>query len=302
MSALPSGLLADPHARTVLATTATLGASCGIAGTLLVLRKRALLGDAAGHATLPGIAGAGATSLFLGGTGREPWVLVSGAALGAVAGIAVVHWVRRATRLPADAAMAIALGSLFGLGTAMLSALQQVEGGHGAGLESLVTGDAATLVRADLQTAAAVAVASVVLMAVLRHDLRALAFDEDFSRSVGRPTAWLDALVSSLAIANIVAGMRAVGLVLSVALLVIPAAAARPWCRTMGGMMSLAAVLGATGAVAGTLASAAIDDAPTGPFIVLACGAILAASLVSAPGSRGARVGGSRGTRAGAIA
>jgi len=283
MSAALAGLLTDPHARTVLATTATLGASCGLAGTLLVLRRRALLGDAAGHATLPGIVGAGALSLSLGGTGREPWVLVTGAALGALAGIAVVHGIRRTTRLPADAAMAIALGSLFGLGTAMLSALQQVEGGHGAGLESLVTGDAATLVRADLHAAAAVAAACILLATALRDDLRALAFDEDFSRSVGRPAGWLDALVSALAIANIVAGMRAVGLVLSVALLVIPAAAARPWCRTMGGMMSLAAVIGAAGAVAGTVASAAIDDAPTGPFVVLACGALLATSLAIAP-------------------
>lgn len=291
MSTATTGLLADPHARTVLATTATLGASCGLAGTLLVLRRRALLGDAAGHATLPGIVGAGALSLAVGGSGREPWVLVVGAVLGAVAGIAVVHWIRRATRLPADAAMAIALGSLFGLGTAMLSALQQVEGGHGAGLESLVTGDAATLVRADLWTTAAVAVACITLTAWLMDDLRALAFDEDFSRSVGRPAGWLDALVSAMAIANIVAGMRAVGLVLSVALLVIPAAAARPWCRTMGGMMVVAALLGAAGAVAGTLASAAVADAPTGPFIVLSCGGLLAASLAIAPRVRGARTG-----------
>jgi manganese/zinc/iron transport system permease protein len=187
--------------------------------------------------------------------------------------------------------MAIALGSLFGLGTAMLSALQQVEGGHGAGLESLVTGDAATLVRADLWTTAAVAVACITLTAWLMDDLRALAFDEDFSRSVGRPAGWLDALVSAMAIANIVAGMRAVGLVLSVALLVIPAAAARPWCRTMGGMMVVAALLGAAGAVAGTLASAAVANAPTGPFIVLSCGGLLAASLVIAPRVRGARSG-----------
>lgn len=288
---MPIALLEDPHARTVLAATATLGASCGVVGTLLVLRRRALLGDAAGHATLPGIVGAGALSLMLGGTGREPWVLVAGAALGAIAGIAVVHWIRRATRLPADAAMAIALGSLFGLGTAMLSALQQVEGGHGAGLESLVTGDAATLVRADLHVAAAVAAASVALTSAFRDDLRALAFDEGFSRSVGRPTGRLDALVSALAVANIVAGMRAVGLVLSVALLVIPAAAARPWCRTMGAMTALAAALGAAGAVAGTVASAAIEDAPTGPFVVLACAAILAASLVAAPRARGAGAG-----------
>ena len=291
MNTATTGLLADPHARTVLATTATLGASCGLAGTLLVLRRRALLGDAAGHATLPGIVGAGALSLAVGGTGREPWVLVVGAVLGAVAGIAVVHWIRRATRLPSDAAMAIALGSLFGLGTAMLSALQQVEGGHGAGLESLVTGDAATLVRADLWTTAAVAVACIALTSWLMDDLRALAFDEDFSRSVGRPAGWLDALVSAMAIANIVAGMRAVGLVLSVALLVIPAAAARPWCRTMGGMMVVAALLGAAGAVAGTLASAAVANAPTGPFIVLSCGGLLAASLVIAPRVRGARSG-----------
>lgn len=291
MTAALAGLLGDPHARTVLAATATLGASCGVVGALLVLRRRALLGDAAGHATLPGIVGAGALSLSLGGTGREPWVLVAGAALGALAGIAAVHWIRRATRLPADAAMAIALGSLFGLGTAMLSALQQVEGGHGAGLESLVTGDAATLVRSDLHVAAAVAAASVALTAAFRHDLRALAFDEDFSRSVGRPAGRLDALVSALAVANIVAGMRAVGLVLSVALLVIPAAAARPWCRTMGAMTALAAVLGAAGAVAGTIASAAIEDAPTGPFVVLACAAILAASLVAAPRARGAGTG-----------
>lgn len=280
MAAPEPSWIGDPHALRVIATTALLGASAGAIGTMLTLRSRALVGDAVGHSTLPGLAGASLASLALGGSGREVWVLMPGAIIGACAGMACMHGLQRALKVSADAAMAVTLGTMFGLGVALLSVVQQVPGGHQAGLDGMLVGRAATLVTSDLVAAAVLAVLTAALFAACGRDLRALAFDEPYARMVGRPVGILAALVSALVVCAIVAGTHAVGLVLVVALLVMPATAGRMLSNRYGTVVVAAACLGALGAAAGTVASAVLPGMATGPLIVMACAALLAAATM----------------------
>lgn len=279
MSAPESPWIGDPHALRVIVTTALLGASAGAIGTMLTLRSRALAGDAVGHATLPGLAGASLAGIALGGTGREPWLLMPGAIAGACIGMACIHGLQRIVKIGADAAMAVTLGTLFGLGVALLSVVQQAPGGHQAGLDGLLVGRAATLVVEDLVSSAALAAMTLALFIAFGRDLCAAAFDEQHSRMAGRPVSMLMALVSAIIVCAIVAGTHAVGLVLVVALLVVPATAARMLSDRFGTMVLASAALGALGAAAGTAASAMVPGLATGPLIVIACAALLAVSV-----------------------
>lgn len=275
----PLAPIQDAHAATVIATAALLGASAGAVGTTLTLRRQALVGDAVGHATLPGIAGAALASMCLGGSGREPWVLLPGAAAGACLGIACVHMLRRHARMPADAAMAVTLSVLFGFGVTLLSMVQQVPSGHQAGLDGLLTGRAASLVSQDLAIAGALAALTAAAFLALGRDIRALSFDEPFMRMTGRPARAVGAALSALVVMTIVAGTQAVGLVLVVALLVIPATAARRWSDRFGVVTAAASAIGAASAAAGAYASALLPGMATGPLIVVAAACALALSV-----------------------
>lgn len=279
MSGPESPWIGDPHALRVIATTALLGASAGAIGTMLTLRSRALAGDAVGHATLPGLAGASLVGIAIGGTGRELWLLMPGAIAGAAAAIACMHALQRVLKVSPDASMAVTLGTLFGLGAALLSVVQQAPGGHQAGLDGLLVGRAATLLVQDLVAAAVLAAATLALFVGLGRDLRAAAFDEQHARMVGRPVHVLMALVAALVVCAIVAGTHAVGLVLVVALLVMPATSARMLSDRFTTVVIASACLGAFGAAAGTAASAMMPGLATGPLIVVTCAALLAASV-----------------------
>ncbi len=273
----------DHNTQVVAAAAAMTGAAAGIAGSLLTLRKRALLGDALGHATLPGIALAYIASVWLGGSGREPVVLMLGAALGGLAGLASLALIRRLARVSDDAAMAIVLGSFFGLGTALLTLIQSSPSGHAAGLATLVTGHAASMVTDDAVIAAGVALVCMAVVGMLSKELSLLCFDEGFAQTLGRRTKVLDAVVLLVATCVVVAGLRSVGLVLIVALLIIPAAAARLVVDRFVPMLSVAAIVGALSGVIGTLVSASAPDLPAGACIVLAAAALFGIAAVCAP-------------------
>ncbi len=273
----------DHNTFVVASATALLGAAAGIAGCLLVLRRRALMGDALGHATLPGIALAYLVSVALGGTGKEQWMLLAGAAVGAGAGVVALLVVRRGARVSDETAMAVVLGSFFGLGTALLTLIQATPAGHQAGLSSFILGHAASMVASDLQAAACVAAVCIALVMLLAKELQLLCFDEAFARTIGRPVRLLDAFVLLIVMAVVIAGLQAVGLILILALLVLPATTARFLTDRFATMVSLAAAIGSMSGVTGTLVSSLAPDLPTGPCIVLTASACFALALVCAP-------------------
>ena len=261
--------LQDYNTRVVVAAAALLGLAAGLVGSLMLLRKRALLGDAISHATLPGIALAFIVMGAAGGTGKWLPGLLLGGALSGLLGMGFVLLVRAQTRLKEDAALGLVLSVFFGGGVALLGVIQKMEQGHAAGLESFIYGKTASMLGADAWLMAGVALLASALCGLLFKEFALLCFDTAFARSLGWRTAWLDALLMGLVVVVTVAGLQAVGLILVLALLVIPPAAARFWTQRMGPLPVIAGVLGAVSGYVGASLSALLPRWPAGAVIVL---------------------------------
>src|SRR3546814_13950571 len=116
------------------------GLGSGVCGTFEVLRMRARMSDTMRHATVPGIGLAFLAGVALGAEGRSLRVLLTGAAMAGVAGVALVHFVARHTRLPEDAAMGAVLSVSFGLGFVLLSYIQTLGTGAEGGIAKFIYG------------------------------------------------------------------------------------------------------------------------------------------------------------------
>lgn len=276
----------DSNTRLVMAGTALLGLASGVVGSFAVLRKRALMGDAVAHAALPGIC----IAYLLVGDRSFGAFLIGALVIGTLAAWSVAL-VRRWTRVREDAAIAMAIGGYFGLGVVLSSMIQRTPGGNKAGLDGFLFGKAASMVRSDAMIIAAVAAFILVAIGVLYKELKLLCFDSGFGSAIGRPVLGLDLLLMGLIALCTVVGLPAVGIVMIVALLIIPGAAARFWTDRLSIMLLLAGGIGMGSGVIGTALSATLPAPasslsrgwPTGPMIVLTAAACFAVSMLLAP-------------------
>lgn len=271
-------LLVDYNTRVVMFGTVMLGIAGGVMGVFLLLRRRALLADAVSHAALPGIAVAFLVSVAAGGTGRSLPVLLLGALLAGLAGMGSVLAITRWTRLSQDAALGIVLSVFFGLGTALLGIIQKMQGAAAAGLNSFIFGKTASMIRQDALLMGAAALVIILAAALLFKEFRLVTFDAQFAAGDGWPVQRLDALLMALVVGVTIVGLQAVGVVLVVAILIIPAATARFWTDRLVIMVPLAAVFGAVGAYSGTAISALAPGLPAGAVIVLVLGVVFLVS------------------------
>lgn len=279
-------MLHDANTRTVLLGTAMLGVACGVAGAFAVLRRRALMGDAAAHAALPGIC----LAYFIVGD-RSFAAFMGGALVCAVLAAAFVSMVRHATRIKEDAAIALAIGGFFGVGIVLSRIIQNTPAGNRAGLDGFIFGKAASMVAADTKLIGGAAAVVVAVIALSFKEFKLLCFDRDFAASQGRPVYLLDLLLMGLVCLCTVAGLPAVGVVLVVALLVIPPAAARFWSDRLSRVVVLAAAFGGFAGAAGTMLSAVLPAPasalargwPTGPLITLVAASVFVGSMLVAP-------------------
>jgi manganese/zinc/iron transport system permease protein len=262
-------LLQDHNTRVVLAGACLFGAAAGLAGTFLLLRKRSLLGDTLGHATLPGITFAFLMAESFGFSPRSFAWLALGATISGVTGMGAVLMIRKMSRLKDDAALAIVLSVFFGAGIAMLSAIQQLPGGQAAGLERLIYGNPASMTASDAWFVLAASLLVALVCGCLLKEFTLLCFDEAYAMTVGWPVRPLDALLMGLVVLVTIVGLQTVGILLVVALLVIPPAAARFWSDDLRTVTLVAAAVGGISAVVGVLSSALLPGLPTGALIVL---------------------------------
>lgn len=272
--------LQDHNTRIVVLATTLLGLAAGGIGVFTLLRRRALMGDALSHAMLPGIGLAFLVAPSLGLPEKSLPVLIGGAVSSGLAATAAILLIRRQTRLPEDAALGIVLSVFFGAGLVILSLVQQTSGGSAAGLESFIYGKTASITVQDAGWIAAAAVPTLLLVGWLLKAWALVCFDEGYARTSGLSVGAVDVAMMAAVVLVIVAGLQAVGAILMIALLVIPAAAARFWTHRVGVMVSLAAVMGGVSCWLGALISAAAEDLPSGATIVLVAAAIFGVSMV----------------------
>ncbi len=263
-------LLKDYNTRVVLLGTTLLGICGGIVGVFMLLRKRSLVGDVVGHSALPGIAIAFIlTEVFRPGTGKSVPILLLGAFVAGLIGAVSVMLIDRYSRIKSDAAMAIVLSLFYGAGTALLTIVQRIPTGSSAGLEDFLAGKTASLVAADVWLFAWAALVLIVISTLLFKELCLLCFDEEFAAALGWKVFWLDSLLTGLVVSVTILGMQSVGLLLVVAILIIPPASARFWTDDIRRMTWIAAILGGVAAAIGTIISALFAKVATGAVIVL---------------------------------
>jgi len=273
----------DYNTRVVVLGTACLGLAAGMIGTFMLLRKRALVGDALSHATLPGIAAAFMIMVAAGGSGKWMPGLLAGAALSGLLGVGWILLIRHYTRLKEDAALGIVLSVMFGMGVALLGIIQNMSTGSQAGLESFIYGKTASMLWNDALLIALVALLAALLCLALFKELAMLCFDEGYAAAGGWPVRRLDLALMAMVTAVTVIGLQAVGLVLVLAMLIIPPAAARFWTDRLGWMLAAAAAIGAASGMIGAAVSAVVADMPAGAVIVLTATAIFILSLLFGP-------------------
>lgn len=275
------------NANVVMCGLAALGAASGPVGAFMILKRRPLLADAVAHAALPGVAAGFLISLFVTGDGRQTAFLLTGALIAGALSASAMHLLKDGRRIGEDAATAAALSVFFGLGVALLSVIQALPTGGQAGLNAFLLGQAATMTQTEAWIVAATGATATLAVFVFFKELTFAAFDASGARAAGLPVRALDLLTTALMLVLVAAGLRAVGLVLILALLVTPAAAARFWTDRLPRMALLAAAFGGGSAYMGGAASAALPDLPTGAVIVAILSGAFAFSLAFAP-NRGA--------------
>ncbi|MBD1551729.1 metal ABC transporter permease [Pseudomonas typographi] len=240
-------------------------------GVLLMLRRMSLIGDAIAHGILPGAAvafwlvGLSLPALTLGGLG---------AGLG-VAGLAA--WVTRNTGLREDASLAALYPISLASGVLLLGLA-----GRRLDLLGLLFGSALSVDAATLQAMVLVAVLSVVLLVPLYRPLLLDCLDPLFLRSVSRVGPWAYGLFLGLVVLNLVVGFQAIGALMMVGLMTLPAAASRFWSRRLPWRLLLAALLGGLAVWLGLLLSYHLA-LPSGPAIVVVAGAFYVLSVLVGP-------------------
>lgn len=244
------------------------GALAGAVGVHVVLRRLSFFTMAMTHATFPGVVIAAllGVNLYLGG---------------AIAGVICAGLITALARRRGQhnsTATGVVLAGGFALGVALLSA----QAGFGKDLSAYLVGSILTVQNSDIVTTALVGLVIVAVLVALRKELTFGAFDLAGFRASGYPAMALSLLILLIVEAVIVTSVPAVGTILSVALVVAPAASARLWTDRIGAMTALAVVFGAACGLGGLALSDHYGVAAGGAITLLAA-AVFAISSFATP-------------------
>jgi manganese/zinc/iron transport system permease protein len=268
--------LAYPDA-VVAVGAAVLGLAAGVVGVLAVLARRSLVGDALAHAALPGVAIA-----FLVTGAKDPATLLVGAGIAGLVGAFLMVGIERTSRIRPDAAIGVVLSAFFSLGVVLLTYIAGTGDANQAGLERYLFGQAAGLVERDVNVMGVLALAALGLVALSFRPLKAALFDRSFAAANGLPVRLVELGSTALLVVAVVIGLQAVGAILMVAMLIVPAVTARQLTGRLAVLLPLAGVVGAGIGVTGALLSSRAE-VPTGPVVVLVGTATVVLAVLFAP-------------------
>jgi len=264
---------ADASFRHSLAAILALSLSAGPIGVFLLLRRMSLVGDAMAHAILPGVAigflaaGLNVFAMTLGG-------LVAGLLIALAAGA-----VSRATKLQEDASLAVFLLVSLALGVVIVT----IKGIDVDQIMTFLFGETAAKMTAQkLFVIAGSSTISLIALALVYRPLVLGCVDPGFLRSVSRADGIAHLTFLVLLVLNLISAFHALGTLLGVGIIIVPAAVARFWTRDISTMIVLAIVSAFISGVAGVL-FAFHAGIPTGPAVTLAAGIFYLCSVAFGP-------------------
>lgn len=257
--------------RRALAGVLILALGAAPIGIFLMLRRMSLAGDVMAHAILPGaalgflVAGLDLFAMTVGG-------IAAGVLVAVGAGL-----VARFTELKEDAALAAFYLVSLALGVTLISLR-----GSNVDLFRVLFGSVLALDDPTLLVIGAFTSATLVVLALIWRPLVLECVDPGFLRSVSRSGGYVHLLFLSLVVLNLVAAFHALGTLLAVGMMMLPAAAARFWTQDITRMAAVAVVIGCLSGVAGLLVSFHAN-LPTGPSVILCAGVVYALSVLLGP-------------------
>lgn len=229
------------------------GAVCAVLSCYLILKGWSLMGDAISHAVLPGIVIA-----FVAGLPLSVGAFAAGLSCAVATG-----YLRENSRVKEDTVMGIVFSGMFGLGLVLFTKVDTDQ--H---LTHILFGNMLGVTTRDLIETSIIAVGVLAVVLVKRRDLLLYCFDPQHARAIGLPIRALHYGLLSLLSLTIVAALKAVGIILVVAMLIAPGAIAYLLSNRFERMLIISAAVAVGSSIAGTLISFHIDGA-TGPCIVL---------------------------------
>ena len=250
-----------------LAASILIGAVCSVLSCYLVLRGWSLMGDAISHAVLPGIVLAFVLGL--------PFAV--GAFAAGLACALFIGYLKENSRVKEDTVMGIVFSGMFGLGLVLFTKVETDQ--H---LLHVLFGDMLGITPRDLIEVAIIAGGTLLVVLAKRRDLLLYCFDPQHARAIGLPLGVIHYGLLVLLALTIIASLKAVGIILVVAMLVAPGAIAYLLTDRFERMLVIAACVAIGASFFGTLISFHIDGA-TGPCIVLLQAFVFVLAFLFAP-------------------
>ena len=261
--------------------TMLLAMATGIIGTISILKGQSLIGDAVGHAALPGIILA-----FMISGKKSSLLLMVGAIIAGVVAFILIQTISEISKIEADTAMAIILSAMFGLGMVLKSYIQgnaKYSKASQSGRASYIFGQAAYILREDVIIIFTVSLISLVLFIIFYKEIKVYVFDAVYAYTIGINSKLLSLLIMIMTMILIAAGLKAVGAILISSMLITPAITGLQWSNKYEIVLVIAAVMGAVSAFIGTLLSTIVKGFSTGPSIILIMSLLALLSVLFSP-------------------
>lgn len=245
------------------------GLVCAVVGSYLMVQRLALLGDAISHSVLPGLAVA-----FMVGAN-----IFIGAFIAGVLSTLAIAWIRSRSPIKEDAAMGIVFSAFFALGITLITLIQK---DNKIDLNHFLFGNILGVTADEVTNTAIIAAIVLTVVALLYKELLFYTFDPLGAQAAGLPVNLLNFGLMLLIALTIVASMKAVGVILVLALLITPGATAYLLVKRLNQVMLLGAGIGILSSITGMYLSY-FYNLPSGPAIVLVVSSFFILALLFSP-------------------
>ena len=257
---------ASPHLMKALLAGGLVSTTCALIGCFIVLRRTSFLADAVAHSMLAGVVAGYLLMKLVYGDSAHTGAMLIGSIISGIITVAMVSFVSRASRVKEDAVIGIMYTGIFALGGVMVSFFSDVI--H-IDLYHFVIGSLLGVGDADLWMMGTVSCVVVVFIVMTFRWLQIITFDRVMAASIGIPVVLMDYLLTMSTSLVVVSGVRMVGVILVVGLLIAPAATAYLLCDRLRNMLWVSALLGWTGFLLGYIASEFMNVTPGSAIVVV---------------------------------
>ncbi|MGO4451136.1 metal ABC transporter permease [Phyllobacterium sp. TAF24] len=238
----------------------------GLLSPFLVLKGWSLMGDAISHAVLPGVVLAYIAGIPL---------AIGAFAAGMICALAT-GFLKQNSRVKEDTVMGVVFSGMFGLGIVLYTKIQS-----DVHLDHILFGDMLGVAWSDIAETGVIAAVTLLALGIWRRDLLLHAFDPQHAQAIGLPVKFLHYGLLCILSLTIVGALKAVGIILAVAMLIAPGSIAFLLTRRFEQMLLVSAAVAVVTSLAGIYLSFFLDSAPAPTIVLLLTASFILAFLIS---------------------